>query len=348
MVLEVPAALAEHLRIIAEPLWRRVESRRKEAETLTPRMAHGRLSGRPPLKATKNLLAGLATCGICGGGLVVETGGYTRGRIPEYICHRHRTNGGCPNALRIPMADMNEAVLVAIEEHALTPEAIESVIALSERDDVQTQQAKLEREAKDVAKRIGRITDAISNGGEMASRMGKLRELETRQRTIEEQMRALQPIPRLAPEVISARLEEWRRLLRQSITQGRTVLQRVLRGRMTFAPRKDCQGYNFTAPTRWDKLFTGVASPRPGWMPRRPSGVTNPHDEDYGRLLERISIGAPSGGPTSGDRLRATPGWVEWPHRSDSGLCCRKTRCDCIAHTGSTRYCYPKGLWNRQ
>jgi hypothetical protein len=103
---------------------------------------------------------------------------------------------------------MNEEILSAIEQHALTPEAIESVIALSERDDVQDQQAKLEREAKDLAKRIGRITDAIAAGGEMTSLMGKLRELETRQRTIEEQMRFLHPIPRLPPEVIADRLEE--------------------------------------------------------------------------------------------------------------------------------------------
>jgi hypothetical protein len=70
---------------------------------------------------------------------------------------------------------MNEAVLQAIEEHALTPEAIEQVIHL--------------------------------------------------------QAASLQPVPRLAPAVIENRLAEWRRLLRQSTTQGRTVLQRILRGR---------------------------------------------------------------------------------------------------------------------
>jgi hypothetical protein len=51
------------------------------------------------------------------------------------------------------------------------------------------------------------------------------------------------------------RLAEWRRLLRQSTTQGRAVLQRVLRGRITFTPKGD--GYEFEAPTRFDKLFTG-------------------------------------------------------------------------------------------
>src|SRR4029453_13893082 len=42
--------------------------------------------------------------------------------------------------------------------------------------------------------------------------------------------------------VIENRLAEWRRPLRQSTTQARTVLQRVLRGRLTFTPRADGQG----------------------------------------------------------------------------------------------------------
>ncbi len=50
---------AEHLRLIDEPLWKRVQSRRHDAETLALRLAGGRLSGRPPKTATQNLLAGL-------------------------------------------------------------------------------------------------------------------------------------------------------------------------------------------------------------------------------------------------------------------------------------------------
>jgi len=58
----------------------------------------------------------MATCGLCGGGLVVESGGKKRGRIPEYICHRHRANSSCTNALRVSVAEMNEAVLQAFED----------------------------------------------------------------------------------------------------------------------------------------------------------------------------------------------------------------------------------------
>ena len=59
---------------------------------------------------------------------------------------------------------MNEAVLQAVEEHALTPEAIEQVIDLSERDDVAEQQRKLDRERADIDKRLKRLREAIETG----------------------------------------------------------------------------------------------------------------------------------------------------------------------------------------
>jgi site-specific DNA recombinase len=288
---------AERLRIIEEPLWQRVAARRQETEAKAVRFASGRISGRPPKHATVNLLAGLATCAICGGGLVVETGGKKRGRIPEYVCHRHRTNGTCANALRISVAEMNEAVLQAIEEHALTPEAIEQVILFTERDDVADQQQKLDRERKDIETRIARLVAAIEAGGEAASLVAKLRELEARQHAIRVEAASLYPVPRLAPKVIEDRLAEWRRLLRASTTQARTVLRRVLRGRVTFTPREDGQGYDFEGPTRFDKLFSGVACERPAWFNTEDLirdkgrgleniGLEDTPDADYGRLLE--------------------------------------------------------------
>ena len=103
------------------------------------------------------------------------------------------------------------------------------------------------------------------------------------------------------PVVIENRLAEWRRLLRQSTTQARTVLQRVLRGRLTFTPRADGQGYDFEGPTRFDKLFTGVATPRPAVVDKRGWEDMSPEDTfdgDYGRLLDRVygkGLASPTG-----------------------------------------------------
>jgi hypothetical protein len=95
----------------------------------------------------------------------------------------------------------------------------------------------------------------------------------------------------LAPAVITHRLAEWRRLLRGSTLQARAVLQRILAGRLVFTPRADGQGYDFSGPTRFDKLFRGIVAPRPAWMPASDAGTTHigaadTFDADYGRLLE--------------------------------------------------------------
>ena len=281
----------ESLRIVSDELWERVRSRCADTDGRTLRFGSGRLSGRPPRSAVKNLLAGLATCGVCGGGLVVETSSRKRGRVAEYVCHRRRKNGTCSNRLRIAVATLNEAVLDAIEEHALTPEAVEQVVQLTERDDVRDRQDALHRESKEVERRIARIVSAIEAGGDAPSLVAKVRELEGRRGEIDGDLRSLQPVPRLAPQVVEDRLAEWRRLLRQSTTQGRAVLQRVLRGRVTFTPKGG--GYEFEAETRFDKLFTGVVCEPPSWVDpndrrgKEHLGPEDTFDGDYGRLLER-------------------------------------------------------------
>ncbi len=105
------------------------------------------LRPRKECAAQHSTLAGLASCGVCGGGLVVETSGRKAGRVPEYVCTRHRHNGTCANALRIPVAGDERGGADAVEEHVFTPEAIEQVIALTERDELRERRDALHLEA---------------------------------------------------------------------------------------------------------------------------------------------------------------------------------------------------------
>ena len=161
---------------------------------------------------------------------------------------------------------------------------------LTERDDVRDKKAHLDRESNDIVKRLRRLRTAVEMGGEMVTLMEGIRELEDRQRAIDRELRRLRPVPRLATKVIEDRLAEWRRLLRQSTTQGRAVLQRVLCGRITFIPTDE--GYTFEAPTRFDRLFTGVVCERPSFVRvgdargTEDIGPEDTFDGDYGRLLE--------------------------------------------------------------
>ena len=90
--------------------------------------------------------------------------------------------------------------------------------------------------------------------------------------------------------MIANRLAEWRRLLRGSTTQARAVVQRIVVGRIVFTPSGN--GYTFEAPTRFDKLFSGIAVERPKFIEYSNRGAEHigPEDTfegDYGRLLER-------------------------------------------------------------
>jgi site-specific DNA recombinase len=288
------------LRIVNEDLWNRVQTQRQETESRTLRLESGRLSGRPPLNRVVSLLAGQTRCGICGGGLIVESGGKKRGRIPKYICNRHRTNRSCPNALRIACEEMDEAVLSAIEEHALTPEAINQVIEATERDDLKETQTRLERELADVEKRSKQLVTLAERGaGDLDPLVSRMRELETRKKELRRELATLRPIPRLPADVRDNRLAEWRQNLRGSTTQARTVLERILRGRITFTPRDDGSGYDFSAPTRFDRLFAGIVVPvseRPSWIPEGDTTGTDHFtsedtgEAEYGRLLEQAIL----------------------------------------------------------
>lgn len=77
------------------------------------------------------------------------------------------------------------------------------------------------------------------------------------------------------------------------------MLQRILRGHLVFTPRLDpftgeVDDYDFAGPTRFDKLFTGIAVETPPWVPNDGTGeVFHPEDTfdgDYGRLLDRVCV----------------------------------------------------------
>ena len=75
-------------------------------------------------------------------------------------------------------ARLNEAVLRAVEEHALTPEVIDQVLLLAEGDDCQERQDSLSLQVKDLERRISRLVNAREAGAEAASLVAKLRTLE--------------------------------------------------------------------------------------------------------------------------------------------------------------------------
>jgi hypothetical protein len=133
---------------------------------------------------------------------------------------------------------------------------------------------------------------AIEAGGDMPALVTKLSELQKRQRTLRAEAASLHPVPRVPAPVIENRLAEWRRLLRASTTRARTVLQRLLRFRLTFTPRADGTGYDFSGPLASTSSSAGLwhLGPR-GCRSGDTSGTghigpEDTFDGDYGRLLD--------------------------------------------------------------
>jgi hypothetical protein len=139
-----------------------------------------------------------------------------------------------------------------------------------ERDDRRERGTSLVAEAKDVERRIGRLVVALESAGDIASVVAKLRDLEKRRAAIADEL---------------ARV-----LLRQLTTQSRAVLQRILNGRIVFRPVPG--GDAFEAPTRFDRVFAGVAVPPLTWVPEGKDGTNHIRPEDtldgdFGQILAR-------------------------------------------------------------
>ena len=90
----------------------------------------------------------------------------------------------CANFIRIEASVLEEAVLSAVEEHALTPEAIARVLAFAERDEIQEQRGILEAEQKEITRKLGNMVKAIAEGNSPGILLEAMRELENRQTEI--------------------------------------------------------------------------------------------------------------------------------------------------------------------
>lgn len=130
-------------------------------------------------------------------------------------------------------------------------------------------------------------------------------------------------MPRLAPKVVERRLNEWRRLLRGSVTQARAVLQKILRGQISFSPRAD-GGLAFRCTTRFDKLFAEIAVDRPLWLPegakgREHLGPADTFESDHCRLLERAQQAIERRQVVANPKRLDLLGRVSWTTLSDPG-----------------------------
>ncbi|MCK7529231.1 MAG: hypothetical protein MZV64_72590 [Ignavibacteriales bacterium] len=196
----------------------------------------------------------------------------------------------------------------AIEEHALTPEAIEQVIRLAERDDIAEQRLKLERDLKDSREAASAgLAGGHRNGGRRASLRwwSKVRELEAGTLGTGESRRW--PCTRC--------LGWHRRPSRTGWPNGgdcrghrphghRAVLRRILEWATgAYTPRSDSRGLphglrlrRARPDSRSCSPASSASDPKDWFRATRTGceGITpeDTFDAEYGRLLDRASDGA--------------------------------------------------------
>ena len=146
---------APHLRIVREPIWRKVQERIGE----TSRGGKGRARG-------ERLLSGVIRCGVCGGGMIVA--GISEGRA-RIRCARSREEA-CSH-VRSYFLDKVEAEVASRFRVLLeSPEAVKEIIEASSatrRKQIQgmaKERARAESDLMRAEAKVGRLIDLASNG----------------------------------------------------------------------------------------------------------------------------------------------------------------------------------------
>ncbi|MHB0982183.1 MAG: recombinase family protein [Thiobacillus sp.] len=278
------------LRIIDDELWRLVQKRIGAVAATYARESNGEWWGRPETGAVSPyLLSGLMRCSVCGGSMVGHTwySGTGKGRKPSrrYACSIHAKRGAnvCSNGVRPPMAEVDDAVLSAIERTILTPEVVSEVahratLLATERNRADPdRKTRLTKELALIRRQLNNFMELVAQGKAPVSVLEEINRRESRITELERELAAL-ALPMVAPSVqtlekqFGERMGKFRELLRDDVTgKARQALRKLLIGSVLFVPTED--GWELRGETAFAALLpirtnrTNLASPR-GFEPR--------------------------------------------------------------------------------
>jgi site-specific DNA recombinase len=266
---------AEGLRIVSDESWQAAHARLDRTRSTYLRATGGRLCGRPVGGGeARYLLSGLVVCSVCGGSMhaIKRTG---RRGAPRwyYTCNAWRVDGACTNNLSVPLTRLDAAVLAVLRDDVLTPELVEAVItrtielARLEPEEHEQRRLTLTAAADRLHAEIGRLTAALADGaGGLASVVEAIRTRERERADVLARLEHLDGLSR-APEwgdgirtKLRARLTEWRGLLGRQPEIARSVIRKLITGRLTLVPDAQASRYTFTGQASYDALLAGVVT----------------------------------------------------------------------------------------
>ena len=261
------------LRIIDDALWEAAHERLGASRLNYLRHTDGKLWGKPANGIeSKYLLTGMATCGACGGGMLVYSRSHGKRRAFFYACPRARV-ALCRNDLEVPMETADAAALEIIADDVLSPDvielAIEKLLAMFDApaEDVDTRRRRLTDGLRKVEKELAHLQVAVAAGEPLETLLTGIRDRERRQKDLRAELSALDAGPAVlaaAPEVRREALrllDDWRGLLGKHVATTRQLLRKVLdRQRFVFYPmgKGASRWYDLGVTPTLDRFFAGV------------------------------------------------------------------------------------------
>jgi site-specific DNA recombinase len=189
------------LRIVDDNLWNSVQARLGAIRN-SDSVAKARATKFWTRRRPQHLLTGKAVCGSCGGP-AAPIG-------KDYIaCSAARRQGTCTNRASIRRSEMERWIVEALRHQLMAPELVSEFIGTFNdevnrtRRDCDHRRAGLQREQKDLERRIGTLLDAFVSGVlKGASVQAKLETLEARQGEVAKELAGLSEEPvRLHPNL---------------------------------------------------------------------------------------------------------------------------------------------------
>ena len=274
---------APALEIVDEGLWTAAHRRLGAARQLYLKGTKGRPFGRPPVGSpSKYLLTNLAQCGLCGSSMKVRTRSHRHVRAKFYGCSGYHDRGRtvCPNGADVPMADADLMVLEAVLDDVLTPDLVEEVVTEAMRmlqpdDGGDGQLAQLAKEMTRVEGERSRLADAIATGGDLDGLLKAMREREARLVQLGQQRQVVEAriarsdvgdLDRMRRELLALATDWGGSLLMQQPVHARSVLAKLVVGRVTFTPGTKAKQWELRGRGTIAGLFQavfplGMASP---------------------------------------------------------------------------------------
>lgn len=239
-------------RIVPQDLWEAAQKRLAATKVKYLRANDGSFWGRPDCGLqSKYLLSGLMRCATCGGNITI-TGGQKHSHY-YYGCSVYQNKGYtvCANDHRERMADIDQAVLSAIENSALTPDSVDYVLnktmqIVKENLEARPEQlGGLEKEAAKVRRELERFLTMIGEGTAPASVMAEIRRREERLKTLEASIARFQVqapdelrLKRLRKQA-AEHMTKFRELIYGNVPIARQALRKLLRDEAgEFAPMR--------------------------------------------------------------------------------------------------------------